>query len=164
MKQDAGEDVIKLLSVHSPQNQIALHRKFFIEVFEVKVFKEKDFTIFKATQEELDPVGYNIPPPARAKFGVSEIGLVLDGNHPRAGNSTPNNNKEGEYVVKESLQNHQYECSGVQQQSDQVWLPDGLIQCTGICSFEMEEASICVRTHTNFHAPKECAGFHMTGN
>jgi len=59
VKQDAGEDVIKLLSVHSPQNQIALHRKFFIEVFEVKVFKEKDFTIFKATQEELDPVGYN---------------------------------------------------------------------------------------------------------
>ena len=59
MKQDAGEDVIKLLSVHSPQNQIALHRKFFIEVFEVKVFKEKDFTIFKATQEGLDPVGYN---------------------------------------------------------------------------------------------------------
>lgn len=79
-------------------------------------------------------IGYNIPPPARAKFGVSEIGLVLDGNHPRAGNSTPNNNKKGEYVVKESLQNHQYECSGVQQQSDQFWLPDGLIQCTGICS------------------------------
>jgi hypothetical protein len=77
---------------------------------------------------------------------------------------TTHTQQQGENVVKESLHSHQYECSGVQQQSDQVWLPDGLIQCTGICPSEMEETSICVRTHTSFHAPQECAGFHMTGN
>ena len=78
-------------------------------------------------------IGYNIPPPARAKFGVDEMSLDQM-NDIWGWKQHTQQQQKGENIVKESLQSHQYECSGVQQQSDQFWLPDGLIQCTGICA------------------------------
>ena len=78
-------------------------------------------------------IGYNIPPPARAKFGVDE--MSLDQMDITWGwKQHTQQQQKGKNIVTESLQSHQYECSGVQQQSDQFWLPDKLIQGTGIRS------------------------------